>query len=174
MSWAWHWLCTSVTSAAILETRGRLLNRELVGKTTFFSEGVWRCPSAEYAEIVPHDISHNYYGYNGFGVLRIGNLTDNLGLIGNRDVGVRDSEVTVPAGMVAIGDSFSSGYFFMREPSAQLARFGNTQTRHQARANVLFCDAHVESPALRSLFDDTSDEALALWNRDHLPHRDRQ
>jgi prepilin-type processing-associated H-X9-DG protein len=49
----------------------------------------------------------------------------------------------------------------------------NILTRHQGHANVVFCDGHVESPALKFLFEDTSDEALSRWNRDHLPHREK-
>jgi prepilin-type processing-associated H-X9-DG protein len=37
----------------------------------------------------------------------------------------------------------------------------------------VFCDGHVESPALQYLFADTSDDALRRWNRDHQPHRER-
>jgi glyoxylase-like metal-dependent hydrolase (beta-lactamase superfamily II) len=33
------------------------------------------------------------------------------------------------------------------------------------KANVVFCDDHVESPTLQFLFADTSDAALARWNR---------
>ena len=46
-------------------------------------------------------------------------------------------------------------------------------SRHQGKANVVFCDGHVESPTLKFLFEDTSDAALSRWNRDHLPHRER-
>ena len=45
--------------------------------------------------------------------------------------------------------------------------------RHQGKANVVFCDGHVESPTLKFLFEDTSDAALSRWNRDHLPHREK-
>jgi prepilin-type processing-associated H-X9-DG protein len=45
--------------------------------------------------------------------------------------------------------------------------------RHQGKANVMFCDGHVESPTLQFLFEDTSDAALVRWNRDHLPHREK-
>jgi prepilin-type processing-associated H-X9-DG protein len=45
--------------------------------------------------------------------------------------------------------------------------------RHQGKANVVFCDGHVESPTLQFLFADTSDAALSAWNRDHQPHRER-
>jgi prepilin-type processing-associated H-X9-DG protein len=41
------------------------------------------------------------------------------------------------------------------------------------KANVVFCDGHVESPPLQFLFADTSDAALSRWNRDHQPHRER-
>jgi prepilin-type processing-associated H-X9-DG protein len=41
------------------------------------------------------------------------------------------------------------------------------------KANVVFCDGHVESPTLKFLFEDTSDAALVRWNRDHLPHREK-
>jgi prepilin-type processing-associated H-X9-DG protein len=52
--------------------------------------------------------------------------------------------------------------FGMRPPNA----------RHLAKAKVVFCDGHVESPTLKSLSEDTSDAALNRWNRDHLPHRE--
>ena len=45
--------------------------------------------------------------------------------------------------------------------------------RHRGKANVVFCDGHVESPTLKFLFEDTSDAALSRWNRDHLPHREK-
>ena len=50
----------------------------------------------------------------------------------------------------------------------------NTQyyARHQGKANVVFCDGHVESPTIQYLFEDISDTALSRWNRDHLPHRE--
>jgi prepilin-type processing-associated H-X9-DG protein len=41
------------------------------------------------------------------------------------------------------------------------------------KANVVFCDGHVESLTLTFPFTDTSDDALCHWNRDHLPHRER-
>jgi prepilin-type processing-associated H-X9-DG protein len=48
-----------------------------------------------------------------------------------------------------------------------------SHSRHQGKANVVFCDGHVESPALKFLFEDTSDVALVRWNRDHQPHREK-
>jgi prepilin-type processing-associated H-X9-DG protein len=54
--------------------------------------------------------------------------------------------------------------------------YGSTKrsyARHQGKANVVFCDGHVESPTLQFVFADTSDAALSRWNRDHLPHREK-
>ena len=48
-----------------------------------------------------------------------------------------------------------------------------TPTLSLCKANVVFCDGHVESPTLKFLFEDTSDDALRRWNRDHLPHREK-
>jgi prepilin-type processing-associated H-X9-DG protein len=45
--------------------------------------------------------------------------------------------------------------------------------RHNGRANISFCDGHVESPALEYLFEETSDAALSRWNREYLPHREK-
>jgi prepilin-type processing-associated H-X9-DG protein len=45
--------------------------------------------------------------------------------------------------------------------------------RHQGRANIVFCDGHVESPTLQFLFVETNDAALVRWNRDHQPHREK-
>ena len=75
--------------------------------------------------------------------------------------------------MMAIGDSFDAGVVFMRDDLNDLLRYGNTLTRHQGKANVVFCDGHVESPTLQFLFADTSDAALSRWNRDHQPHREK-
>jgi prepilin-type processing-associated H-X9-DG protein/prepilin-type N-terminal cleavage/methylation domain-containing protein len=95
---------------------------------------------------------------------------------------VSESEVANPSEMMAIGDGFAGGNGIIRDGTWELWRtygltnyFGSTQrayARHQGKANVVFCDGHVESPTLQFLFEDTSDEALSRWNRDHLPHRE--
>jgi hypothetical protein len=36
----------------------------------------------------------------------------------------------------------------------------------------MFCDGHVEAPKVEFLFYNTTDKALARWNRDHNPHRE--
>ena len=63
-------------------------------------------------------------------------------------------------------------------PSISATRSGRILVRDftaSGRHNigVVFCDGYVESPTLQFLFEDTSDAALARWNRDHLPHREK-
>ena len=140
--------------------------------TNFYKEGVWSCPSAQPRE--GQLAGETFYGYNSFGLLSVGNLTNNLGLSGHliEDSSslkpVQESEVVAPVEMMAIGESDSLD--FMRSLNFD---FYHGFLRHQNKANVLFCDGHVESPTLKFLFEDTSDAALARWNRDHLPHREK-
>jgi prepilin-type processing-associated H-X9-DG protein len=94
-----------------------------------------------------------------------------------------ESEVASPSEMMAIGDGFvgdtnvvlDGGFSFKRtydltDDSGSTKR---SYKRHQGKANVVFCDGHVESPTLPFLFADTSDAALSRWNGDHLPHREK-
>lgn len=146
--------------------------------TNFLQEGVWKCPSAQFfLHSGSRGITPVYYGYNAFGVLRVGDITNALGLRGytpsDHRAPIRESEVANPSDMMAIGDSFNGSQDFMRTPSSEMTGWGNTFSRHQGKANVLFCDGHVESSALKFLFDDTSDAALSRWNRDHQPHREK-
>jgi prepilin-type processing-associated H-X9-DG protein len=141
--------------------------------TNFWTTGIWKCPSAQWKiNFSADDISPNCYGYNAFGILKIGNLTNTPGLLIGYHISARESEVANPSDMMAIGDCFDGSIEFMRIPLNDLLRYGNTLSRHQGKANVLLCDGHVESPKLAFLFDDTSDPALARWNRDHRPHRE--
>ncbi len=166
------------------------LEREGVGTsrlaTNFYYKGVWFCPSAQWSDPVLRGIptadGWSYYGYNidifGPGMQR-NNPTNQFGLQGHYNptthtyLPIRESEVVAPSEMMAIGDGFDPNGIFMRRKIADLEEFGNTLTRHQGKANVVFCDGHVESPTLKFLFEDTSDAALVRWNRDHLPHRER-
>ncbi len=83
---------------------------------------------------------------------------------------VKDSEVVNPAEMMAIGEVFRSRIGFTRDAANGLTLLA--YQRHQGKANVVFCDGHVESPTLHFLFADTSDIAMVRWNRDHQPHRE--
>jgi prepilin-type processing-associated H-X9-DG protein len=75
--------------------------------------------------------------------------------------------------MMAIADGFSGGDVFERHFVDDAEWNRHAASRHQGKANVLFCDGHVESASLKLLFRDTSDTALVKWNRDHQPHREQ-
>jgi prepilin-type N-terminal cleavage/methylation domain-containing protein/prepilin-type processing-associated H-X9-DG protein len=140
----------------------------------FDHKGVWRCPSALWPpKFGPVD--QPFYAYNGFGVLCPGDRTKALGLLGHfasdKITPIGESEVVSPTDMMAIGDQLFGGFAFMRVNLAANAKW-NASSRHQGKANVLFCEGHVESPTLQFLFVDTSDAALARWNRGHQPHRE--
>jgi|SRR6516164_11789397 len=97
---------------------------------------------------------------------------------------ITESAVAKPSEMIAIGDGFHGqgdqivcgDAFLWRhkydDDPGRGASTGAAKARHQGRANVVFCDYHVESPTLKCLFADTDDPALIRWNRDHLPHRE--
>jgi prepilin-type processing-associated H-X9-DG protein len=98
---------------------------------------------------------------------------------------VNASAIVNPSEMMAIGDGFhgngaqivcGDAVLWRHDYYANPGRGANTtaaNARHRGKANVVFCDGHVESPKFKFLFEDTSDTALVRWNRDHLPHRDR-
>jgi len=132
----------------------------------FFDKGVWLCPSAD------ADTRQSSYGYNRFGVLKLGNLTNGLGLVRTPVTPVKESDVVNPSEMMAVGDSLKPPGGFSRFDLERARLQRNDLHRHAGRANVLFCDEHVESPKVEFLFEDTSDAALVRWNRDHQPHRD--
>jgi prepilin-type processing-associated H-X9-DG protein/prepilin-type N-terminal cleavage/methylation domain-containing protein len=145
-------------------------------KAALLSDGVWRCPSARWSTKFRPNITPASYGYNGFGILPPGNYADGLGLSGHFIASskslapVRESEVIAPQDMMAIGESFTGGVYFVRDPLDRLEKLGYASSRHNGKVNVAFCDGHVESCALKNVFVDTSDEALARWNLDHQPH----
>ena len=151
--------------------------------------GVWHCPAA----YLPSGHEKYWdYGYNSYG-MSTRTDTNSLGLGGhhlwmnrsseqNPAPPINRSEVVSPSEMMAIGDGFVGGnagiqdgsYLFWRTDGVR-DEMGSTKrsyARHQGKANVVFCDGHVESPTLKFLFADTSDAALTRWNRDHLPHRE--
>lgn len=148
-------------------------------KKYFLAEGVWHCPAARWKVNLPDGFIPLSYSYNAYGDARLGYATNALGLHGRfispsqLDAPVPETEVVCPSDMMAIGDSFSGGAFFMRELDLPwLEKVGFASSRHQGRVNVAFCDGHVESPSLGFVFTNTSDAALVRWNRDHQPHRD--
>ena len=153
-------------------------------ETNFFEKGVWHCPSARWAGKIAGSeagLVAISYSYNAYGlVVPGGKKTDALGLEGHYVLGssalytpIMESEVVVPSDMMAMGDSFDGSMEFSRGHLYYLEKIGFASSRHQGKANVVFCDGHVESPTLQFLFEDTSDAALSRWNRDHLLHREK-
>ena len=180
------WIST-LQHAELSETTKR------VPSGVYLFQGVWLCPAAKKPPDWPQDKGYVSYGYNTYG-LAARTDTNSLGLGGHyvwdfpkntrfTAPPVRESEVVAPSEMMAIGDGFEGGNGIIRDGGFVLWRTtgvqdyrGSTQrsfTRHQGKANVVFCDGHVESPTLKFLFEDTSDEVLSRWNRDHLPHREK-
>ncbi len=150
--------------------------------TNFNQTGVWRCPSARWADsMLRGGFPLSSYGYNDdkFQGNALRPSGDMFGLQGHyvpdaESFGpIAESEVVAPSDMMAIGDSFEGNWLFMRRPVEIFEESGNIRSRHQRKANVVFCDGHVESPTLKFLFEDTSDTALMRWNRDNQPHREK-
>lgn len=157
---------------------------------SFWTKGIWLCPGVKSKGILGRGF--NSYGYNAYG---IGVSSNSLGLGGHYGFthvmqagqppvvkpSVSASEVVSPSEMMAIGDGihgkgtelFSGQDLFWRHDSyTGFLDATPPKARHLAKANVVFCDGHVESPTLKSLFEDFTDAALIRWNRDHLPHRE--
>ena len=126
-------------------------------------KGVWHCPTSPFAFS---------YGYNAYGVVRMWNQTNGLGLELSDSAPIQESAVVAPSDMMALGDSLDGQPNLTRLALKYLGPAARITARHQGRVNVLFCDGHVESPIPAFVFDDSSDAALDRWNRDHQPHRD--
>ena len=152
----------------------------------FFTNGVWNCPSARWCtdEAPPNTMRLWFsYGYNFLGLNSRGK-NEPLGL-GVRRLSptiipgllprpIRESEIVVPSDMIAIGDAFDGNDVLQRASWPDIDQnHKHAVTRHKGKANVVFGDGHVESLTLRYLFEDTTDEALVRWNRDHKPHREK-
>jgi prepilin-type N-terminal cleavage/methylation domain-containing protein/prepilin-type processing-associated H-X9-DG protein len=98
---------------------------------------------------------------------------------------VRDARVLVPADMIAIGDLgtrdqegnvIPDGLLRIGFDTGPVVLFPNThlfdvRKCHGSKANMLFCDGHVEGLKFSGLYMN-QDQQLQRWNNDHLPHRD--
>jgi len=160
-------------------------------------KGIWRCPSAVRPAAWPTNQGSTSYGYNACGFLCKGTFPDTNVNWESHGLGVQsavnpvppffryapvfESEVVAPSDMIALGDGFIGNENFV-EGSGTLFRVSDPPpiiwdkqeplVRHQGKANIAFCDGHVEAVTLKSLFQDPSDAALSHWNRDHQPHRE--
>jgi prepilin-type processing-associated H-X9-DG protein/prepilin-type N-terminal cleavage/methylation domain-containing protein len=178
---------------AILQHSELSTTTNRVSSAKYLSQGVWQCPAIFKPHSFPTNSFYVSYGYNAYG-MSAQTDTNALG-IGGHNVWdfprntrwpappINENEIASPSELMAMGDGFEGGNGIIRDGGSALWRthgfqdyLGSTKrsyARHQGKANVVFCDGHVESPTLKFLFADTSDEALSHWNRDHLPHREK-
>ena len=160
---------------------------------------VFDCPAAAWPTIRPAAPAPRWasYGYNAWGlggtisqpVLGIGGTGPVPAISGRFMVfdnppPVRELDVVNPSEMLAIGDGFRGWKGTIADLTPVLGRAPDawevdpgsarrSHRRHSGRANVLFCDGHVDSLKLQFLFQDETDQALRIWNRDNQPHRER-
>lgn len=151
------------------------------------------CPSErapEYANLSP-------YGYNLFGMsyfpvagflqgqLGLGGISPRVGPNWARPelIPQRGTAVTSPSDMIALGDGVaeSRGKLYRTVQNELGFNFGIVGTvhgadaekairgRHKSRANIAFCDGHVEGMRFDKLFAET-DEAYRRWNVDGQAH----
>ncbi len=156
--------------------------------------GVLQCPAAIKPPDWPDNLGYAHYGYNGYGT---GMYSPGIGLgLGGHTkpvpqnspstdlamTPVKENEVVAPAATYAIGDGFQATGQIIKDGTTLLWRSASTQDylgsslrsqkRHDRKANIGFCDGHVETISLARLFEEDSDEALGRWNRDNKPHRE--
>lgn len=164
------------------------------GVQKWFEKGLWACPSASRPSSFPEGRGYNAYGYNGFGLSPTGVAPGRkaLGLGGHFGWGsgpeqsmappVGEAEAINPAQLILLGDGLEGGggvvadglLIVHRNPAATdyMGSTARSNSRHTGKANIAFCDGHVEAVSLPRLFEDNSDAALAAWNRDGLAHRE--
>jgi prepilin-type processing-associated H-X9-DG protein len=171
------------------------------GRKPWQSAGLFHCPAANPppCPTFPEGIVYTDYGYNAAGLSIFFDSNGSLGLspwmgkpsqpaplpVAPFEVNqpVRESQITSPTDMMAIGDGFVGNSRIIRDSGGSLWRTagardlaGSTRrayARHQGKAEIVFCDGHVENPRLQTLFGDNDDSALRRWNRDNQPHRER-
>ncbi len=146
------------------------------------------------ADGVSSDTRSNFY--TGVGLAGVNIDAAQTKLYGERLT--RESQVAVPAEMIAVADArlfFLKSYATLQTRviagTARLCPYnlmlnvyvGDTaapiywpqglyQRWHRGRANILFCDDHVENMKFQSFYSISRDDWVAKWNNDHRPHRE--
>lgn len=142
------------------------------------------CPSFTGPVIMPPNLKgglpSSSYGYNNNGS---GNPS--LGLGYNEGTPMRESQVTTPSEMFAIGDSSiaNSGSLSSTNRVYGMLNIGpwirlnfdpggsiyfQRPPQHGENCNIVFCDTHVES--VKSLTYVNVTKSAINWNNDHQPH----
>jgi prepilin-type N-terminal cleavage/methylation domain-containing protein/prepilin-type processing-associated H-X9-DG protein len=121
----------------------------------------------------------SFYAYNGSGTGYSAEARRGYGLGGAVDQRLRESEVSVPSDMLAVGESRCLSIIGFGRPGTPAGPdYDPTGPHPTRRSNGLFCDGHVESSASDRIAKDEwgefePDEAHARrWNFDHEPHRE--
>jgi prepilin-type processing-associated H-X9-DG protein len=125
------------------------------------------------------------YRYNSHGATLPQVAEYGLGL----KAGISQSEILVPADMIALHDTDLQPNVWPPLPSGPMGGSPgggggggyspppdtnvnlHVSQRHNGGANVLFCDGHIEYGKEPSLTKETV-EARQRWNRDHEPHQE--
>jgi len=144
---------------------------------------VFICPAETPPQPTPLGLPTPYYGYNelgtvwkestdrpsqGLGYTVQGFDVDAFGLTGLRRY-VKPGNIKNPSDLIAIadGDSWLSPlYPYTMLPAVHA---GTLYLPHSHRANVTFCDGHVEVVTGEKLVEPT-DSARKRWNNDNQPH----
>ena len=125
------------------------------------------------------------YGINDWGIHLDINLPPQLGLGGDISGGlsqgpIKETAVRRPSDMIAFGDlpatrlaaliSFNAN---MDPEDVYLGHSACPANRHNLRADLVFCDGHVESPRRNDVRDPLNQYWRARWNNDNNPHMER-
>jgi hypothetical protein len=114
--------------------------------TDFNQNGVWRCPTARWADSMLRGGSPlSSYGCNDdkFKGSMLKTPDDMFGLQGHHDPDtdtfspITESEVVAPGDMMAIGDSFEGDWLFMRRPIVEFQQWGNALSRQRRQRGFL-------------------------------------
>lgn len=162
------------------------------------AQDILRCPQRvpaadEYLRLFPNSEASVFprYGYNYYGAVWRNPPRIGLGLGGDYQrrersyLPVPESRVIAPAEMIAFGDTpaFINTTFLNPRPGPedllyilfpyvvpQFAQPG-VGNWHDGKANMLFCDGHVET-APQSTWIAATPEVRRRWNNDHQPHEE--
>jgi prepilin-type processing-associated H-X9-DG protein/prepilin-type N-terminal cleavage/methylation domain-containing protein len=137
---------------------------------------VWFFGNAYHRGPTPGHVAGVSYGYNGFGVgsanVTLWSVYLGLGMQvnpGQSMPSVKESQVLMPADMLAIADSFPQPGF--PDIYAFLLSISSTPSpeRHNGGANLTFADGHVITERVSRIVS-TNDFNRRRWNIDHEPH----
>jgi len=164
------------------------------GDGSFFGQTLpespaFTCPAEPPLPAIPLGFPWSDYGYNEMGtvwkpatgelglglgyVVEQRNLldVDVLGPIGAR-MYARPGQIKAPSNLIAIGDGDSwlaPQYPLPIETVPRRDHTGSVYLPHTGRANMVFCDGHVES-ATGEKWAEATDSARKRWNKDNQPH----